>query len=152
MIRLNSENIIIIIIIMKVLQPNCKTQSMERDSLNQQHVTQRHTSTLCFCRVVVGKITVTVGKLLMKFIAILVNVAIGLAMFARSVGLVKKVILMHITRSTSGVCSIQWYSIYHCLTLGPQSAVTLKGMVKILRLINWVACGAVREYPPRFMS
>lgn len=42
---------------MKVLQPNCKTQSMERDSLNQQHVTQRHASNLCFGRVVVGKIT-----------------------------------------------------------------------------------------------
>ena len=66
---------------MKVLQPNCKAKSMERDSLNQQHVTQRHTSTLCFGRVEVGKITVTVGKLLMKFIAILVNVAIGLAMY-----------------------------------------------------------------------
>ena len=48
------------VFVMKVLQLNCKTQLMERDALNQQHVTQCYAIALIKSRrslLVVGKTT-----------------------------------------------------------------------------------------------
>ena len=50
----------VILTIRKVLQLNCKTQLMERDALNQQHVTQCYAIALIKSRrslLVVGKTT-----------------------------------------------------------------------------------------------
>ena len=52
--------LIVIDFVKKVLQLNCKTQLMERDALNQQHVTQCYAIALIKSRrslLVVGKTT-----------------------------------------------------------------------------------------------
>ena len=49
---------------MRVLQLDCKTQLMERDALNQQHVGQCYVRPIITCCRVIGKITgYMVGKL-----------------------------------------------------------------------------------------
>ena len=56
--QLFDSKIIIIIIFKKVLQLNCRTQLMERDALNRQHVTQ------CYAIALIksGRSLLVVGK------------------------------------------------------------------------------------------